>query len=232
MSWHADRSREAGPYHRVARNQSGESHFAQAFGSGRTLGYHEIAHLGGRVPDADLRARRQSHTELRQYAARIPDHARPIRCALVPDRWQSQHRPRVAAAERADNDVVSAGRVRDGNHVLALSTGITQFGNSGGRIAHQSFSKCRIYPGARDDARAVARTDFRLVGVDQYIECCRIDVALLGHHRLERADAPLDVAEFAVIFRQGVFPAATDRYWWKLIGLATISRRRRGVDWS
>jgi hypothetical protein len=48
-----------------------------------------------------------------------------------------------------------------------------------------------------------------LIGVNQYVECGRIDVALLGHHRLERADAPLDVTEFAVIFLQGVPPPAT-----------------------
>src|ERR1700693_164929 len=63
MSCLADSSREAGTDHRVACDQSGQSIFAQPVGSRRTLGNHQIAHLGGRVPDADLRARRQRHPE-------------------------------------------------------------------------------------------------------------------------------------------------------------------------
>src|ERR1700693_2309665 len=108
--------------------------------------------------------------------------------------------------------------------MLALTTGVAQLGNSGRRIAQQSFTECGIHPGARDDVRAVARTDFRLVSVDQYIECCRIDISVLGQYRLERPDAPFDVTEITVIFRQGVLLAATGRYSWKLLGLATNSR--------
>src|SRR2546421_8096341 len=122
MSCLAHGAREAGPDHRVACHQSRKRFFAQTLGSRGPLGNHHIAHFGGRVPDSDFRARRQGHAKLREYPARISDHAGPIRCALVPDRWQSQDRPRVATAKRADNYVVSAGRVRDGNHVLTLPT--------------------------------------------------------------------------------------------------------------
>src|SRR6266446_668712 len=216
MSCLAHGAREAGPDHRVACHQSRKRCFAQTLGSRGPLGNHQIAHFGGRVPDSDLRARRQGHAKLREYPARVSDHAGTIRCALVPDRWQSQDRPRVATAERADNHVVSAGRVRDGNHVLTLPTRVAKLRNSSRRIAQQAFTERRIDPSARDNARAIARTHFRLIGVNQYVECGRIDVALLGHHRLERADAPLDVTEFAVFFLQGVLPSCN----WAIFGQA------------
>ena len=55
--------------------------------------------------------------------------------------------------------------------------------------------KSAIDPRPGDHARAVAWADLVLVGLDQLIERGRIDVALLGQQRLERAHPQLDVAE-------------------------------------
>ena len=55
----------------------------------------------------------------------------------------------------------------------------------------------------------------------------KIDVAFLGQHGLKRANAPPDVTEFAVIFRQNVLPAIAARCSWKLFRFTTNSRLSR-----
>ena len=90
-------------------------------------------------------------------------------------------------------------RVLDGDHVLALAPGVAERRDGRARVVEQPFAERGIDPGARDDARAVARTDLGLIGVDQDIERSGIDVAFLREHRLQRADAHVHFAELAVI---------------------------------
>ena len=70
-----------------------------------------------------------------------------------------------------------------------------------------------IDPGLRDDARAVARTDLGLVGVDDRVERRPIDQAFLDEQRFERLDPQRQVGRdclvFVVIgFRHRDFPHA------------------------
>jgi hypothetical protein len=83
--------------------------------------------------------------------------------------------------------------------VLALPSCVAKLRDGTGGIAQQPVAIAPVHPRARDDTSAIAGADFRLVGVDQHVERRRIDIALLGQHSLERPNAPLDLAQFAVI---------------------------------
>jgi hypothetical protein len=63
---------------------------------------------------------------------------------------------------------------------------IAKFGGGRTRIGEKPLLEFGIDPSARHDARAVARPDFVLVGIDQGIERGRIDQALFDQQRLER----------------------------------------------
>ena len=86
----------------------GELLLAPALGARRPHRQHDEAGLGGRVPHPDLRVGRQRHAEIGEHAARIVHRARAVRRRLVPDRRQAEHFPRIAGAQRADDDVVES----------------------------------------------------------------------------------------------------------------------------
>jgi hypothetical protein len=83
--------------------------------------------------------------------------------------------------------------------VLALAAGVAERGDGRRGIGQQPFAKGRVDPGPRHHARAVARADAGLVGVDQRVERGGVDVALLREHGFERAHAQVHLAEFAVV---------------------------------
>src|SRR2546426_886438 len=56
---------------------------------------------------------------------------------------------------------------------------IAQLRDGGGGVGEQTLLERRIDPGLRDDAGTVARTDLRLVGVDQRVERLRVDEPLV-----------------------------------------------------
>ena len=58
-----------------------------------------------------------------------------------------------------------------------------------GGVLQQGFLEGRIGPGFGDDPRAVVRADPGLVGLDDGVERGRLDIALFGQDRLERAHA-------------------------------------------
>ncbi len=68
-----------------------------------------------------------------------------------------------------------------------------------GGVREQRLLERRIAPGLGDDAGAVVRTDLGLVGLDDEVERGRIDVALLGQDRLERAHAQLRLRELRAV---------------------------------
>src|SRR6267143_1567889 len=78
---------------------------------------------------------------------------------------------------------------------LALAADVAQLRDGGGGVGEQPLLEGGIDPGLRDDARAVARADLRLVGVDQRVERLGIDEALVHQQRFQRAHAELDVGE-------------------------------------
>jgi hypothetical protein len=80
-------------------------------------------------------------------------------------------------------------RVLDHDHVLALASGIAQFGDGGRGIAQKASFVCRIGPGTRDHAGAVPGADLVLVVIDDRIQRCRIDKALLNQQGFKRLDS-------------------------------------------
>ena len=57
----------------------------------------------------------------------------------------------------------------------------------------------RIAPGLGDDAGADMRTDLGLVGLDQRVDGGGVEIAFLGQHGFERADAQLHFGQFRAV---------------------------------
>ena len=81
--------------------------------------------------------------------------------------------------------------------MLALPSRKAQRRNGCRGVVEKPVAEFHIAPRARHDLRAIARTDLGLVGVDQYIECRGVDIALLSQHRFQRANAQLQRTECA-----------------------------------
>src|SRR2546425_5191549 len=109
-----------------------------------------------RSPDAYLDVVPELDAELTQDAPRVEHGARPVRRRLVPDGRQPQDRPRVAGAERADDEVVDLRRVFERHHVLALPAHVAELGDRSGGVGEEPRSERGIDPRARHDPRAVA----------------------------------------------------------------------------
>src|ERR1700722_17990024 len=65
-----------------------------------------------------------------------------------------------------------------------------------GRIRQQRLLECRIGPRLGDDGRSGMGADPGFISFDHGVVRGRIDVALLGEHRLQRADAKLHLGQF------------------------------------
>jgi len=76
---------------------------------------------------------------------------------LVPDGRQPEHRPRIAGAQRAHDDVAHLARVFEHYHVLALAADEAELRDRGGGVLEQALLVGGICPRARDDSGAVAR---------------------------------------------------------------------------
>src|SRR4029434_4394061 len=104
---------------------------------------------------------------------------------LVPDRRQAQYVPRIAGAQRADDDVVALGRVLDCAEVIADALGAGQGRDGPGAVREQRLLEGGIAPRLGDDARADMRADAGLVGLDDAVERRALDIALLDQDGFE-----------------------------------------------
>ena len=102
--------------------------------AGELGSFHEGPGIGDRAP------------EIVQRLARLADHAGAVHWVLVPVRGQSQERPGVARAQGANNNVVNARGILDGDHVLALCPLVAELGGRGGSVIQQSLFELRIDP--------------------------------------------------------------------------------------
>src|SRR5271166_6649830 len=64
--------------------------------------------------------------------------------------------------------------------MAAFGTRESEFRDGAGRVGEQAFAIRRICPRLRNDARAVARPDASLVGIDDRVDGRRIDQPLLS----------------------------------------------------
>src|ERR1700722_20610169 len=90
------------------------------------------------VPDANFGVLRKLEPELTQHSARVDHGAGTVGCGLVPDRWQTQNRVRIAGAEGAHDEVMHRWSVLHRDHVLALPAADSKFRYRGGRIGQQA----------------------------------------------------------------------------------------------
>ena len=83
-------------------------------------------------------------------------------------------------------------RVLDRDQMIADAAEVSERPDRLGRIVEQRRLERRIGPSPRDDPRADMRADLGLVGFDDAVERCGLDIALLDEDRLQRAHPKLD----------------------------------------
>src|SRR5215469_15907936 len=99
------------------------------FGAGGAFGKNKVTDFGGAVPDANFDLVGELETEFAKNPARVDDGARAIGSGFVPNGRQTEHGPRIARAQRADDKIVNFGRVFEDDHVFALHAAVTEFGD-------------------------------------------------------------------------------------------------------
>src|SRR5258708_19530196 len=104
--------------HAVAGDEARKAFVAPAVGARRAHRQHEITNFRGRIPDANIGALRQLKTEIPEHAAGILHRLGAIGRGFVPDRRQSNHRPRITGTKGAHDHVVEHRSVLDAQHVL------------------------------------------------------------------------------------------------------------------
>ena len=138
--------------------------------------------------------------EIAQHAARIGDRARAVGRRLVPDRRQARA-PATDSRSKACRRPCCAASACSRAPRCARPAGphsrARRWPRSRRRSSHSPV--VRIAPGLGDHMRAVARADLGLVGLDQEVERRRVDIALLGQHRFERAHAQLGLGELRMV---------------------------------
>jgi prevent-host-death family protein len=90
-----------GPDHGVARDELGKLRFAHALGARGTLGQDEVANRRRRIPDAELDPLADLDPQLAEQAAWIDNGACPVTGGLVPDRRETEDRPRRISVSSA-----------------------------------------------------------------------------------------------------------------------------------
>ena len=152
--------------HRVAGDQRRELLLAQPLGAGGRSGStrKRTSELESQTRISTSSATRgPSRTAPR--AARAP-RASPVGGVLVPARRQPEHRPRVAGAQRADDDVVHGRGVLHDHDVLALRALEAELGDRGGAVVEQprACSRGRSRPWRRPWRRSSGRRRSRRCG--------------------------------------------------------------------
>src|SRR5262249_28273688 len=149
-----------------------------------------VADLRARIPDANLRLRGQGDAELREHLARLEDGAGTVGGRLVPYGREPEHRPRVAGAERAHDDVVDGRRGLDGDELGATPAAAeAELGDGRGAIGEEALLVDGIDPGARHYLGAVHRPHVLLVRLDNLVHHLGGQEALVDEERLERPNA-------------------------------------------
>ena len=89
--------------------------------------------------------------------------------------------------------------VLDRDQVIADPADMAERADGLGRVLEQRAFEFGIGPGLGNNARAIVRADLGLVSLDDGVERSRLDIALFGEHRLERAHAQLDLGQLRMV---------------------------------
>ncbi len=90
-------------------------------------------------------------------------------------------------------------RVLDRDEVVADAVHHAEPGDGLARVFEQRLLEGRIAPGLGDDARPDMGADLGLVGFDQGVDGGGVEIAFLGQHGFERADAQLHLGELRAV---------------------------------
>ena len=103
--------------HGIACDQRSQFILAHSLRAGRLARDDQVAHVGGRIVNANLDVVRQMRAEFCKHGARFADDTRTISPALVPGRRKPQQFARIARAQGADHNVVDVFVVLDGDEL-------------------------------------------------------------------------------------------------------------------
>src|SRR5262249_25029870 len=95
------------PDHRISGYDHSQFFFSHLLSPSRAFRKNHVTSLGAAVPDENLDCRIELKAELAQDAAGVATDSGAVSWALVPERWQSQNRPRVTRTECAYDNVVN-----------------------------------------------------------------------------------------------------------------------------
>src|SRR5262249_24042733 len=191
--------RQASSDHRIAGDKFGEPLLAPAVCSGRPHRKHKESGFGCRIPDTDFSVPRKPDAEILKHPAWVLNRTRAIRGRLVPDRRKAEHLPRITGAKRAHDDVVCLGRILDRDQMIPDPTDVAQCRDGVRRISKQSPLECRVAPGLGYDGGTVAWPDPRFVSLDNGVQGGRIDIAFLGEHGFQCANAQLHFRKLGMV---------------------------------
>ena len=116
--------------------------------------------------------------ELGQHRARLRHRARPVGLQLVPVRRQAEHRPRVAGAQGADDQVVDPLGVLEDDEAGVVVEADAELLAGGAAVGEQPRLERRIDPGPRHDLGAERRRA-RIEDLDLAADLVRPDQPLL-----------------------------------------------------
>ena len=91
------------------------------------------------------------------------------------------------------------GRVLDRDQMIADPADMAERADRLAGVLEQRLPEGGIGPRLGDDPRAVVRADLGLVGLHDGVERGRLDIALFGQNRLQRANAQLRLGQFRMI---------------------------------
>ena len=182
--------------HGIARHDARELLLGQIVGVRRTHRQHEVAGLRAGVPHLDIDVVRDHRAHLGEQFPWFPHGPSAVRRRLVPLRWQPERRPRVARAQRADDQVVHVRGVLHHGHVLALRPAEAEIRHGGGPVRQQTRLVLRVGPRPGDDLGAVHRPQVVLEMRDDRVHRVDVEDPLLHEHRFDGRDARLDRCQY------------------------------------
>lgn len=154
------RGGQADADHRVAADDRGELVLAPAFRALRPHRDDDEAGLGRRNPRRGCAGPRAGSRRKSASVPRVDHRLRAIGRRFVPDRRQAEHRPRIAGAQGADDEVVLLRRIEAGDDVLAAAPAIAELCDSGRAISLQprGVGRTRSRPWRRRGRRCAGRS--------------------------------------------------------------------------
>ena len=145
------------PDHVALAHQRGEPGLVPARGAFGAQRQHHPAVVGGAVDHADRGAGGQHGMPFGEHALGVADGTGTVGGGLEPERRVAEHAAGVAAAQRADDQVVGPGRVLEHAERWQAAHGHAHRFGGGGTVGEQGGAEIGVGPGAGDHGGPTGR---------------------------------------------------------------------------